>query len=73
MVADNLKSDIINNYDGNPYPGFTPSSGWQSIAPNPAVVEESFYIVDLDGKARRWKSHRNLQNMWNYKLMELVN
>ena len=55
MVADNLKSDIINNYDGNPYPGFTPSSGWQSIAPNPAVVEESFYIVDLDGKARRWE------------------
>ena len=55
MVTDNLKSDIINNYDGNPYPGFTPSSGWQSIAPNPAVVEESFYIVDLDGKARRWE------------------
>ena len=55
MVTDNLKSDIINNYDGNPYPGFTPSSGWQSIAPNPAVVEESFYIVNLDGKARRWE------------------
>ncbi|MEY8586318.1 RagB/SusD family nutrient uptake outer membrane protein [Phocaeicola sartorii] len=55
MVADNLKTDIINNYGGAPYPGFTPSSGWQTIAPNPTVIEETFYIVDLDGKARRWE------------------
>lgn len=55
MVADNLKSDIISKYNNNPYPGFTPTSGWQTIAPNPIVVEETFYIIDLDGKARRWE------------------
>lgn len=61
MVADNLKSDIINNYGGQPYPGFTPSSGWQTIAPNPAVVEETFYVIDLDGKARRWEESLRFQ------------
>lgn len=55
MVADNLKADVITKYNDKPYPGLTPTSGWQSIAPNPAVVEESFYIKDLDGKARRWE------------------
>lgn len=61
MVADNLKSDVIKNYNNNPYPGFTPSSGWQTIAPNPAVVEESFYVIDLDGKARRWEESQRFQ------------
>lgn len=61
MVADNLKSDVIKNYDGEPYPGFTPSSGWQTLAPNPAVVEETFYVIDLDGKARRWEESQRFQ------------
>lgn len=61
MVADNLKSDIVNKYDGTPYPGFTPSSGWQSLAPNPAVVEETFYVIDLDGKARRWEESQRFK------------
>lgn len=61
MVADNLKSDVIKKYNNNPYPGFTPSSGWQTIAPNPAVVEESFYVIDLDGKARRWEESQRFQ------------
>lgn len=61
MVADNLKSDVINSYSGQPYPGFTPSSGWQTIAPNPQVVEETFYIIDIDGKARRWEESQKFQ------------
>lgn len=61
MVADNLKSDVISSYNGQPYPGFTPSSGWQTIAPNAQVVEETFYIVDLDGKARRWEDSQKFQ------------
>lgn len=61
IVTDNLKSDVINNYGGTPYPGFTPSSGWQTIAPNPAVVEETFYIIDLDGKARRWEESQTFE------------
>ena len=61
MVTDNLKSDVINSYSGQPYPGFTPSSGWQTIAPNPQVVEETFYIIDIDGKARRWEESQKFQ------------
>lgn len=61
MVADNLKSDIIKNYNDNPYPGLTPTSGWQTIAPNPIVVEETFYIIDLDGKARRWEDSQKYE------------
>ena len=61
MVGDNLKTDVINKYNGQPYPGFTPTSGWQTIAPNPAVVEETFYVVDLDGKARRWEESQRFQ------------
>lgn len=62
MEVDALKEDVIRNYNGNPYPGFTPGSGWQSIAPNPTVVEESFYVIDLDGKARRWEESLRFQN-----------
>lgn len=61
MVTDNLKSDVIKKYDGEPYSGFTPSSGWQTLAPNPAVVEETFYVVDLDGKARRWEESQRFK------------
>ena len=61
MLTDNLKSDVIKKYDGEPYSGFTPSSGWQTLAPNPAVVEETFYVVDLDGKARRWEESQRFK------------
>ena len=61
MLTDNLKSDVIKKYDGDPYSGFTPSSGWQTLAPNPAVVEETFYVVDLDGKARRWEESQRFK------------
>lgn len=61
MLTDNLKSDVIKEYDGEPYSGFTPSSGWQTLAPNPAVVEETFYVVDLDGKARRWEESQRFK------------
>lgn len=61
MYADLLKSDIVNNYQGTPYPGHALTGGWQSLAPNPATVEESFYIVDLDGKARRWEESQKYE------------
>lgn len=61
MVADNLKADVIAKYNDKPYPGLTPTSGWQTMAPNPAVVEESFYIIDLDGKARRWEESQKYE------------
>lgn len=62
MYADLLKTDVIGNYGGSPFPGFTLMSGWQTLAPNPSVVEESFYIIDLDGKARRWEESQRFQN-----------
>ena len=61
MVADNLKADVISSYDGQPYPGYTTTSGWQTIAPNAQVVEETFYIIDIDGKARRWEESQKFQ------------
>ena len=61
MVADNLKADVMKSYNDKPYPGLTPTGGWQTIAPNPAVVEESFYIIDLDGKARRWEESQKYE------------
>lgn len=62
MNTDDLKDDIVNKYAGIPYSGFTTGSGWQTIAPNPAVIEESFYIKDLDGKARRWEESLKFRN-----------
>lgn len=55
MQQDLLTDDVVNAYDGHPFPGYTTTSGWQSIAPNPDVVEETFYIIDDDGLARRWE------------------
>lgn len=55
MYKDLLKEEVIASYrNENPYPGYVLTGGWQTIAPNPAVIDESFYIKDLDGKARRW-------------------
>lgn len=61
MSMDLLRNDVINNYDGNPFPGFILESGWQTIAPNPSVVEETFYVIDLDGQARRWEDSQKYE------------
>ena len=55
FYADLLKDEVKASYNNNPYSGFTLKDGWQTIAPNPKSVEEAFYIIDLDGKARRWE------------------
>ena len=55
IYKDLLTESVIASYKNEaPFPGYTITGGWQSIAPNPAVIDESFYIIDLDGKARRW-------------------
>lgn len=58
---DLLKENIKSAYQNKPYSGYTISSGWQSIAPNPKTIEESFYIIDLDGKSRRWQESQLFQ------------
>ncbi len=55
MYTDVLKDEIISKYNNVPFTGFTLLDGWQTISPNPSVVEETFYVKDLDGKARRWE------------------
>jgi hypothetical protein len=52
---DLLRDDIREKYNNKPYNGFILNGGWQSIAPNPKTIDESFYIIDIDGKARRWQ------------------
>lgn len=52
---DLLTDEVKVSYNNKPYLGYTLIDGWQTIAPNPKTVEESFYIKDLDGKARRWQ------------------
>jgi len=54
FYADILTSSVLSSYTNAPFSGFTLTGGWQSIAPNPTVINNIFYIIDLDGKARRW-------------------
>ena len=58
IYDDILKKEVVDSYDGTPYSGYTLASGWQTMAPNPKIIEESFYIIDLDGKSRRWEESR---------------
>ncbi|MDT3401199.1 RagB/SusD family nutrient uptake outer membrane protein [Mucilaginibacter terrae] len=56
VFFNDLLTDAVKaRYPGNtPFTGFVLNAGFQSIAPVPKVVDETFYIKDLDGKARRW-------------------
>lgn len=55
---DLLTDEVKVSYNNKPYLGYTLIDGWSTIAPNPKVIEESFYIKDLDGKARRWQESK---------------
>jgi hypothetical protein len=61
MYDDILKADVASKYNGSPFPGYLTMSGWQTMAPNAQVVDETFYITDLDGKARRWEESQYFQ------------
>lgn len=65
MYADILKTDVVNNYGGIPYSGYTLTEFYQTITPNPKAIDEAFYITDEDGVARRWEESMKFRKYIN--------
>lgn len=61
MYADILKTDVVNNYGGVSYSGYSFTEFYQTITPNPKAIDEAFYITDVDGKAKRWEESTKFQ------------
>lgn len=52
------------NYSFQPF-GTLELNGYGSYYPDPRTIEDAYYVVDEDGKARRWEESQRFKNNFN--------